>query len=326
MILITGGAGFIGSTIARQLLDKNYNVTVLDNLSRKGVKNNLKRIPEAKFLKGDVRYFHLLEDYNIIIHTAANAGIPFSIENPIEDFSINALGTLKILEYARKHDSAVIYCSTNKVYSPDLFKDEIILQDNRYDWICMKGFPPDYRWKQRTGGDWHSPYGVSKLTGDLYCQEYASTYGLDVIINRMSCIYGTHQYGEEEQGWIVWFIKANLTEQSITIYGDGKQVRDVLFGEDCAKLYCMQVEDVKKWKGVWSVGGGPDNTLSLLEAIELIKKVTGKDFKKITYTDWRLADQKVFITNISELEKMGWKPETNPEQGVKKIVEWFNEN
>jgi len=324
-ILITGGAGFIGSNTARLLLDRGYEVIILDNLSRKGVVNNLKWIPEARFIFGDVRNLehlqHLIKDVDGIVHCAANPGIPFSLENPKEDFKINAMGTLNVLEIARKIDCPVIYCSTNKVYPEDLINSiPLIEKETRYEWADRKGFSKT----DMVGGRPHSPYGISKLVGDMYCQEYFSVYGLHTVVNRMSCIYGTHQYGNEEQGWVAHFVFSVLRNKLITIYGNGKQVRDMLWGEDLARLFLLEIEKINKFKGtVWNVGGGPENTMSLIECLAHIHAKTGKEIR-LNFKEWRVADHKVYISDIGELKKY-WKPTISPEQGIDILIEWAKE-
>lgn len=316
-ILVTGGAGFIGSTISRTLIDHGHEVVVLDNLSREGVINNLKTIPDAKFVLGDIR-----KDLNRcgvvdgIVHCAANPGIPFSISNPLEDFSINAFGTLKVLEFARKIDAFVIYCSTNKVYPENVINAIPVREtDTRYEW--SRPFPVN----DNIGGRPHSPYGVSKLVGDIYCQEYHSVYGLKTVVNRMSCIYGTNQYGKEEQGWVAHFVFSALRGDTINIYGSGKQVRDMLWGDDLARLFMIEIEKIDKFAGkVYNVGGGMNNTMSLLECILLLEQKLNKKIQ-LVFKEWRPADHKVFISDISPLKQF-WKPTIPPKKGIDKLIEW----
>jgi len=320
-VLVTGGAGFIGSTMARRLLDHGNEVIVLDNLRRKGVVQNLNRIPEARFVLGDIRNdadLNRCGKIDAIVHCAANPGIPFSLSNPSKDFSINACGTLKVLEFARKFDCPVIYCSTNKVYPEDLINSLPLREKaTRYEWSEIKGFQQT----SLVGGRPHSPYGVSKLVGDLYCQEYFSVYGLPTVVNRMSCIYGTHQYGVEEQGWVAHFVFSALKNQAINIYGDGKQVRDMLWGEDLVELFEIELEKINKFKGsVWNVGGGYENSMSLLECIGFLEQKLKKKIP-INFLPWRIADHKVYISDIGGLKKY-WKPKTSPREGINRLIEW----
>ncbi len=325
-LLVTGGAGFIGSTIARKALDEGNDVVVLDSLWRKGVEENLKRIPEAEFIKGDVRNREDIEKCgkaDFIVHCAANPGIPLSIRDPVYDFNVNALGTVNVLEYGRKNNSPLVYCSTNKVYSEGYVNSvELVEEEKRYSFKdkSFKGF----KMTHEVSGPSHSPYGVSKLAGDLYCQEFNSTLGLPTIVNRMSCIYGTHQFGVEEQGWVAWFVLSALNEKELNFYGNGKQVRDLLFGEDLAELVMFEMDKIDKLKGsVFNVGGTIEKTLSLIECKEFIEQEMKMEFK-VNYFDWRPADHKVYISDIGELERH-WKPKTTPQEGLKKIIEWAGE-
>lgn len=325
-VLITGGAGFIGCNVARYFFDKgsflDKEIVILDNLIREGAQNNLAFIKEAEFIRGDVRNnlnLMRLGEINAIIHCAANPGIPKSINNPVFDFKNNALGTLNVLEFARKNDCPVIYCSTNKVYPEDLINSIPLyepLYGKRYEWE-QKGFPKT----NLVGGRPHSPYGVSKLCGDLYCQEYHAVYGLPTVVNRMSCVYGTHQYGTEEQGWVAHFVFSALTNKELNIFGNGKQVRDMLWIEDLTKLFLLELKEIDKFKGtVWNVGGGHKNTMSLLECIEYLEKRLKIKFK-LNFDNWRPADHKVYISNIGDLEKY-WTPTVSPKEGIDKLMKW----
>jgi len=320
-VLITGGVGFIGCNTARYFINNGHKVIVFDNLSRKGVKNNLKFIKEAKFIKGDIRNksnLYQVGKVDGIIHCAANPGIPKSIENPMFDFKTNALGTMNVLEYAREINCPVIYCSTNKVYPEDLINSlEIKETDKRYMWPNNQyGFS----FTNEIGGRPHSPYGVSKLCGDIYCQEYYKVYDLPTVVNRMSAIYGLHQFGTEEQGWVSHFVRSALSTKTLNIYGDGKQVRDMLWGEDLAKLFLLELEKIDEFKGtVWNVGGGYKNSMSLIECIRYLEDKLNFSFK-LNFYGWRIADHKIYISNITPLEKY-WKPTVSPEQGIDMMID-----
>lgn len=320
-VVITGGLGLIGSTIGKHLLDNKHEVIAIDNLQREGVQRNRSRIGEAEFVKKDIRNMlhtdSAFEDADAIIHCAANPGVPLSIENPLEDFSLNAEATIKMLEIARKNDLNFIYCSTNKVY-PREFVDKslpFVSGTQRYITENTLSLTNDI-----VGGT-HSPYGCSKLAGDIYCSEYFNAYGLKTVINRMSCIYGTHQYGTEEQGWIAHFVFSALKDKQINIFGNGKQVRDVLWAEDLAKLFYTQLEKIDEFKGTkWNVGGGEYNTISLLECIGFIEELSNKKIN-IKHYESRLGDHNVYVSNINPLQKW-WSPETSPYVGMKKLYEW----
>ena len=251
-ILITGGAGFIGSTVSEYLLNLGYQVVVFDSFIRRGVEYNIGRLKKAEIIRGDVRFDYDLEKVGKIdgiIHAAANPGIRWSILMPRFDFDSNASGTLNVLEFARKLGGVpVIYCSTNKVYDGEKINSIPIKElETRYEYDSSKykyGIPPDF---PVDGGD-HSCYGVSKLAGDIYSQEYCHNMGVPTVINRMSCIAGAWQLGVEDQGWVAWFVLAAITGKTINIYGNGKQVRDILDAEDLAKLFEMQLREIDKHK------------------------------------------------------------------------------
>lgn len=337
--LVTGGAGFIGSHVAEIYAKKEYDVTILDNLSRgillnKDIKNldynwnQLKRFKNVKCIKGDVRDSKVIsdaaKDKDFIIHTAAQTAVTTSVTDPEPDFTTNALGTFNMLEAARKNDvKAIVYCSTNKVYGDNVNKVKVIEGKQRYsfDKAYTKGIPESFDIDLCE----HTPYGCSKLTGDLYVQDYAHLYGIRTGVFRMSCIYGTRQFGVEDQGWVAWFTIATVLGKPITIYGDGKQVRDVLYVTDLVEAYDRFIQSKIK-RGVFNTGGGTKNTMSLLELLDILEKLTGKR-SKISFSDWRPSDQKVYISDISQVqEALGWKPKTGPEEGVKNIVEWTNAN
>lgn len=341
-ILITGGLGFIGSHAASYYAEKGNEIIIIDNFSRAKIfglsnktslynleylKNNFSNV---NFINGDIRDFDLIKenmkDIDIVIHTAAQVAVTTSIKDPRTDFEINALGTFNILETARLSNSnpSIIFCSTNKVYGSNVNKIPVKEYETRYcftDEKFLNGIPENFPIDLCE----HTPYGCSKLVGDLYAQDYARTYGLKIGVFRMSCIYGEKQFGIEDQGWIAWFTIATLTDKPIIIYGDGKQVRDVLYISDLIEAYDAFIKSNLKHE-VFNIGGGPENTLSLLELINLLKELTGKE-TKIFFDKWRIGDQKVYISNISKAyEKLGWKPKINPRKGIKRIIEWVKEN
>jgi CDP-paratose 2-epimerase len=237
----------------------------------------------------------------VIFHTAAQVAVTKSLENPVIDFEINARGTLNVLEVARTVDASVIYTSTNKVYGENVNKIPVTEMKSRYQYADSKyinGIPEDFP-TDLTG---HSPYGCSKLSADLYVQDYAYTYGLRTGVFRQSCIYGERQFGVEDQGWVAWFVIATLTDKPITIYGDGKQVRDVLYVKDLVRAFDAFLSSNLKHE-VFNIVGGPENTLSPLELLELLKKNTGK-YPKTLFSSWRMADQRVYVSDISKINRM----------------------
>ena len=339
-ILVTGGAGLVGSHTAEYYAKKGDEVIVLDNLMRSSLFgynkdsvefnwNYLAQFDNIKRIKGDVReeldvMKALGDGVDAVIHTAGQPGVPLSMKIPKEDFSINAYGTLNVLECAKKvcPKAAFIYCSTNKVYGENVDKVSLDEEETRYVYKSKKGISEDMS-VDLTG---HTPYGASKYTGDIYTQEYGYIYGMKTAVFRMSCIYGTRQFGFEDQGWVAWFVIANLTGQDIVVYGDGKQVRDLLYVDDLVEAYDKFINsDIKH--DVFNIGGGPRNTTSLLEFISLVEQKTGIKFRKIEHKDWRPSDQKVYISDISKVSKaLSWKPGITIEKGLEKLIEWVGAN
>jgi len=338
-ILITGGAGMVGSHAAEFYARKGNKVIVLDNLmrsqlfgyDRQSVEYNwnyLKGFKNITRIKGDVRSEKdvkkaLGKGVDMVIHTAGQPGVSLSVRIPREDFSINAYGTLNTLECTRQKckSATFIYCSTNKVYGENVDKIPLAEKKTRYAYKGTKGVAESLS-IDHTG---HTPYGVSKYVGDIYTQEYAHIYGMKTGVFRMSCIYGTRQFGFEDQGWVAWFVIANLLGKPITIYGDGKQVRDLLYADDLVEAYDKFARSNIK-HGVFNTGGGPENTISLLEFISLIEKKTGRKMKT-SFSSWRPSDQKVYISDISRITaKLKWKPKVGVEEGLEKILNWTKDN
>jgi CDP-paratose 2-epimerase len=337
-ILVTGGAGFIGSKIALRLANNGHEVIILDNLSRfqilgkgylKTLENNLDLLKRHNitFYRGDIRrYSDVLEaseGVEYIVHAAAQVAVTTSLRDPRLDFEINALGTLNVLEAARVRDAGVLYTSTNKVYGENVNKIPLVEKETRYEYAdpaFREGIPEDFP-VDLTG---HTPYGASKLAADLYVQDYHHSYGLRTGVFRMSCIYGEGQFGVEDQGWVAWFAIATIMGKEITIYGDGKQVRDILHVEDLVDAVEKFIFSEKV--GVFNIGGGPGNTVSLLELIKILEEITGVK-PKLSFANWRKADQKVYISNIKKAENiLGWRPRIGVIEGVKKLVYWVSSN
>lgn len=338
-ILITGGAGLVGSHCAEYFAKKDNQVTILDNLMRsnlfgydkKSVEYNwnyLAKYKNIKRIKGDVRNKKdVLEaiggGVDAVIHTAGQPGVPLSIRIPKEDFDINAFGTLNVLECLRQKcpTACFIYTSTNKVYGENVDKIPLAEKQTRYIYKGIKGVSE----KMPTDLTGHTPYGVSKLVGDLYTQEYAHIYGMRTAVFRMSCIYGIRQFGFEDQGWVAWFVIANLFNKPITIYGDGRQVRDLLYVADLVKAFEKFINGNFQHE-IFNIGGGPENTTSLLEFIMEIEKITGKK-TKLNFSDWRPSDQKVYISDINKVkEKLSWQPKVTVSEGIRKLIKWIKEN
>jgi CDP-paratose 2-epimerase len=340
-VLVTGGAGLVGSHCAEffALNNAKNKVIVLDNLMRSRIFgydkasvefnwNYLKKFKNIERIKGDVRNDRdvakaIGRGVDILIHAAGQPGVPSSVRQPLDDFSINAFGTLNVLEAARKksRETVVCYCSTNKVYGENVDKIPLIEQEKRYVYKGILGVSEEMS-TDLTG---HTPYGVSKLAGDLYVQEYSHIYKMKTGVFRMSCTTGTRQFGFEDQGWVAWFIIATLFKKPITIYGDGKQVRDMLYADDLVDAFNRFINSDLE-RGLFNIGGGPDNTISLLEFLDELEILTGKR-PEVRFADWRPSDQKVYISDTSRLEKvLGWKAKTSVKDGINKLVEWVKAN
>jgi CDP-paratose 2-epimerase len=334
-ILVTGGAGFVGSHVAEHFARLGHQVTILDNFSRNrmlGVnietRHNLEHFKKQgltiKSIEGDIRDLEFIKknvsDADAVAHTAAQVAVTSSLKNPREDFEVNALGTFNVLEYARLHDCAIAVCSTNKVYGENVNSIPVVEKGQRYEFAderYREGIPEDFP----IDNCGHSPYGCSKASADLYAQDYAHTYGLRTAVFRMSCIYGERQLGIEDQGWVAWFAIANQLAIPITIYGDGKQVRDVLHVSDLVRAFELFLTK-KVSSCVLNIGGGPSNTLSLLELLTLLKSKT-----KIRYAKWRAADQKVYISDIQRAATtLDWAPKVSPSDGIAGLSRWVAQN
>lgn len=339
-ILITGGAGLVGSHAAEYYSNKDDEVIVLDNLMRsslfgydkESVEFNwsyLGQFKNIKRIKGDIREEKdvmkaLGNGVDAVIHTAGQPGVPLSVKIPKEDFSINAYGTLNVLECTRQvsPNAKFVYCSTNKIYGENVDKITLEEKETRYIYKSKKGVSEELP-MDLTG---HTPYGASKYTGDIYTQEYGHIYNMNTAVFRMSCIYGTRQFGFEDQGWVAWFVVANLLGKPITIYGNGKQVRDLLYVDDLVEAFDKFITNGIK-HDVFNIGGGSRNTTSLLEFISLVEGKTGIKFRSVEYKDWRPSDQKVYISDIKKVSQaLDWKPKVTPEKGLEKLIDWIGAN
>jgi CDP-paratose 2-epimerase len=338
-ILITGGAGMVGSHTAEFCALRGDEVIVFDNLMRsklfgydkKSVEfnwNYLAKLKNVKRVLGDIRNAEdlkkvITKDIDLVIHTAGQPGVGFSIDDPEEDYTINAFGTFNVLEFIRKvcPRSSFIYCSTNKVYGENVSNLALAEKDTRYTFKDTRAISEDFGIDLTS----HTPYGASKYVGDIYAQEYAHAYGIKAAVFRMSCTYGTRQFGFEDQGWLAHFIISSVTNRPITIYGDGKQVRDVLYVEDLIHAFDLFVKSDLA-SGLFNIGGGPENTLSLLEFLKIVETKTGKKFK-MNFDKWRPSDQKVYISDISKIKKiLGWSPKISIDEGIDKVLAWTKEN
>lgn len=332
-ILITGGAGFIGSNLADYYLKKKCRVVIFDDMSRKGTDINLQWLedvyPHIQIYKGDVRNRQdidtCIEDFgpfDIIFHMAAQVAVTTSVTDPQSDFEINAIGSFNLLESIRNKNAnaIVIYASTNKVYG-EMKHIEIAERDNRY---VYKDYPRGITENENL--DFHSPYGCSKGCADQYFLDYYRIYGIKTIVLRQSCIYGYRQFGIEDQGWVAWFTIASMFNKPITVYGDGKQVRDILFIDDLLSAYDQAINHIDATKGNAYNIGGCEYNMSLLELVAYLENYIGTSLN-IGYADWRPGDQKVFIGDIEKAyHDFGWYPQVDVQQGVQKLMKWVDKN
>lgn len=332
--LVTGGAGFIGANTARRLLTEGQEVVVFDNLSRPGSPRNLAWLQEGggrlTFVRGDVRdaagLRAALSDHapiDVILHFAAQVAVTTSVSDPRLDFEINALGTFNLLEAVRglRLDPVLLFTSTNKVYGA-LAQHAVVEQPTRYVYASLsqgvaEGTPLDF----------YSPYGCSKGAADQYVRDYHRIYGLRTIVFRNSCIYGTRQFGIEDQGWLAWFAIAAVLGRPITIYGDGRQVRDVLFIDDLVEAMLRAVRHPETAGKVYNIGGGPSRALSVwAEFGPMLERLLGHAVP-VTYQDWRPGDQKIYISDISQASRdLDWTPKVDVEDGVGRMVGWIRDH
>lgn len=328
--VVTGGAGFIGANLTAQLLRSGQQVIIYDNFSRPGCKHNLDWLQKSfgtanlRVVQGDVRNLGQLrqsvENAEQIYHFAGQVAVTTSVQDPRLDFETNALGTFNVLEAARlgNRNPIVIYASTNKVYGA-LVNEEI------------EELPTRYALRSRPLGidelhylDFHSPYGCSKGVGDQYVHDYARIYGMRTIVFRQSCIYGPRQFGLEDQGWVAWFIAAALRDLPIVIFGDGKQVRDILHVDDLTAAMVSAVQNIGRCAGeIYNIGGGPANTISIWNEFgPLLEERLGRKIA-VTYREARPGDQRIYVSDISKAKAhFGWQPKIPVQEGVNRLIDW----
>jgi len=322
-ILITGGVGFIGTNTAIHFAkDEKNTITIVDNFSRKEVDKNAsflrKNFPQINIIKTNVEnisaYIKEIKNADVIIHLAGQTAVTTSIIDPTKDFQTNIYSTFKLLETVRVNNpkAIFIYSSTNKVYG-DLSKHKFFSH--------LKGID------ESENLDFISPYGCSKGAADQYCLDFGRIYGLNTVVFRQSCIYGPFQFGVEDQGWIAFFSKQFLFKKTLTIYGDGYQIRDLLYVEDLINAYQLAIKNIKKVSGqAFNIGGGIKNAYSLLQVIDLFEKIFGYKIK-IGFDKIRLGDQKYFVSKNEKIKKfLGWRAKTDFKKGVKKMIDWQKNN
>ena len=333
--IVTGGAGFIGSNTVRRLLEGGHKVVVIDNLSRAGSPRNLEWLRQAggdlEFVRQDVRDFDGLRRAltphhaaEVVLHFAAQVAVTTSVTDPREDFEINALGTFNLLEALRaeRMEPIVLFTSSNKVYGK-LAHLRIEEKPTRYQYADLP-----LGVDESAPLDFYSPYGCSKGAADQYVHDYARIYGMRTVVFRNSCIYGTRQFGVEDQGWLAWFVIAAVQGRPISIYGDGKQVRDVLFIDDLVEAMLRAVDKPSVSAGqVYNIGGGPSRVVSVWKEFgPMLEGLLGRPLP-VTYHDWRPGDQEVYVSDIRKAGRdLGWEPKVDVAEGVRRLFEWVREN
>ena len=331
-IFITGGAGFIGSNAVKYFHNLGYEVVIFDNLSRIGTSKNLEWVQtfsKPKFILGDIRNYDLLfksieeSKSDVVLHLAGQVAVTTSVSEPRNDFEINALGTFNVCEAVRNsiNSPILIFSSTNKVYGK-LENKKVIEMKHRYNFSEDDLHGVD----ESTPLQFYSPYGCSKGAADQYVIDYARIYGLKTVVFRQSCIYGTRQMGVEDQGWVAWFTIACALRKKISIYGNGKQVRDLLFVEDLIGAYHAAILRIDRCSGeAFNIGGGPSNTLSLLELMDLLRKRFGDP--DYGYDLQRPGDQEIFVCDIQKAHNLlGWSPKVGVCDGVDILMDWVGDN
>lgn len=342
-ILVTGGAGFIGSHAAAYYNEMGDDVYVFDNLSRQETLDSAEKHkdssaynweylgrehPDVERIKGDIRDYDTVVDTvegsDAIVHTAGQVAVTSSLSDPIKDFEVNTRGTLNLLEAARiaNSDPSLVFASTNKLYGNNVNQIPIREEETRYwydDPTFAGGIPESFSIDDTE----HTPYGVSKLAADQYVQDYAERGEVDAAAFRMSCIYGERQLGCEDQGWVAHFIRSVLEDEPLTIFGDGKQVRDVLHVSDLIRAYDSFLSNPTDKPSVYNMGGGAEQTTSLIELLDLLEERVGH-LPTIEYDEWREGDQKVYVSDTTRAQKhLDWEPNVSFADGVDRLVDWY---
>lgn len=332
VVLITGGAGFIGTNLADALLAEGERVRVLDNLSRPGAEHNLRGLKTRhgdglEFVAADVRDRHALRDVvrdvASVFHLAAQVAVTTSVENPIADFEVNLGGTIALLEELRRlpQPPSLLFTSTNKVYGslPDVAMERV-----RHRWLPIDPRLREHGVDESRPLDFCTPYGCSKGGADQYVLDWAKSYGSPAVVFRMSCIYGPHQHGNEDQGWVAHFLIRTFAGEPVTIFGDGAQVRDVLHVDDLIRAFLLARERIDKLTGrAFNVGGGADKALSLLELVDLIEQLNGTG-PALHFAEPRLGDQRWYMSNTAALrEAAGWEPRIGVDEGLEDLYRWL---
>ena len=331
-VLITGGCGFIGCNLADALAARGSKIVCFDNLSRAGVRENAQWLKSrhgdlVSIITGDIRdaitVIEAVRSASAVLHLAAQVAVTGSLQDPVEDFEINARGTLNVLEAVRvhNHSAPMIFASTNKVYGR-LVRDSDIKQ------IGNRHVPADPRLAKGVGEDapldFYSPYGCSKGAADQYVRDYARVYGMNTVVLRMSCIYGPRQFGTEDQGWLAHFMLRSILRQPLTIFGDGLQVRDALHVSDAVRAWIAILENIEAVRGgVFNLGGGLENAISLLDLIGVIASMQGAA-PSLSFEGWRPGDQPWYVSRLEALSSaVGWRPEIPLREGLHSLLQWL---
>jgi CDP-paratose 2-epimerase len=330
--LITGGAGFIGVNLAHRLLATGHPVRVLDSLARPGVERNLRWLREVhgdgmQVDVADIRdagaVRRAVAGAGQVFHFAAQVAVTTSLGDPLEDFEVNARGTLNLLEAIRAQPTPppLVFTSTNKVYGA---LEDIGLRRRNQRYEPVTEAIADHGVDESRPLDFYSPYGCSKGSADQYVRDYARSFGLPTVVFRMSCIYGPHQLGTEDQGWVAHFLIRALAGLPITIYGDGRQVRDLLYVDDLVDALVLAQRHMPTEAGqVFNIGGGPSNALSLLEVLDVIADLTERP-PVTTFDGWRLGDQRFYVTDTNKFrEATGWRPAVHVREGIARLTAWL---
>ncbi|HEY1529081.1 MAG TPA: GDP-mannose 4,6-dehydratase [Candidatus Angelobacter sp.] len=333
-VLILGGAGFIGSNLAHSLLSgTDAKVHIFDNLSRAGVHHNLEWVRKTaanagrlQVTVGDVRDAKQVEKAvahaNEIYHFAAQVAVTTSVADPRLDFDVNLAGTFNVLESARRSGNRpfILFTSTNKVYG-ELGLGTPVISGKRYITPAQQGV------SESQPLDFHSPYGCSKGAADQYVRDFGRIYGMPTVVFRMSCVAGPRQFGTEDQGWVAHFVYSALQEETVVIYGDGRQVRDVLCVDDLVRAFDAVRRNIETTRTeAYNVGGGPQNSVSLLELVDEIEQMTGRRFE-FRLHGRRPGDQLVYVTDNSKIQRdTGWQPEIGLKRTVRLLQEFWEQN
>jgi CDP-paratose 2-epimerase len=331
-VLITGGAGFVGTNLADRLARAGRPVIVLDNLSRAGVEANLRWLQAehgemVRPVIADVGDRAALRSAaaraGVVFHLAAQVAVTHSLTDPLADFRSNAGGTVELLEAVRRagNGAGVIFTSTNKVYGAIA---ELPLETRPLRYAPPAGSAWADGIAEDRPLDFHSPYGCSKGAADQYVVDYARSFGLPTLVLRMSCIYGPHQHGTEDQGWVAHFLRRALADAPLVIYGDGRQVRDVLYVDDLVDAFLLAEQHLPRLAGqAFNIGGGPQQTLSLLELLRLIGTLDGR-IPPVRYEPWRIGDQRLYVSDIRRFAAAtGWEPRVGVADGVGRLYRWL---